>query len=169
MRNVAAKPNLLMTPMKVRLTFFSRSLRDYFIRKRKWFYNIQNTFSFACDHSPDIRLTFRIIHPCPRITQESNFFCLKALILVYTERLMCYGHLITDLLKSIIRNYHDRICKLEDNKIDLEQQVRRKEYEVAKTHSRKCCTSATLFFSICKRGLNRNRKRQQNISLSILS
>jgi len=38
-------------------------------------------------------------------------------------------------LKSVIKQYYDRICKLEDNKFDLEYVVKRKDAEIADLNS----------------------------------
>lgn len=67
------------------------------------------------------------------------------------------NHSWTDTLKTLIKQHYDRICKLEDQKYDLEYVVKRKDVEVHE-HS----TLISTIMPISKSILDQNQKLTLN-------
>lgn len=93
----------------------------------------------------------RVFHPfLPESFSKSLHFTLSDLLLLLSDRIertierktvltvpffdnelnlkLCFPRL--DVLRQMLNAHHDRICKLEDQKYDLELFVKRKDYEV---------------------------------------
>lgn len=67
------------------------------------------------------------VYTCMTFIHYSTF----AIIIEYNKlKKNSFPLLSTEQLKSLCKQYHDRICKLEDQKYDLEYVVKRKDVEV---------------------------------------